>query len=222
MDCYLYSVPSFLVGLAAGFQGIAERNPKEAGLVLRTTWAVAYLLTRGLFPAIVFVGLYYSTLIEVKRPILLIAYSAVCGVGAEVILRSKISITAGGRPGTIDESSRGLFDLLKWYQNYFLTQMGKQLPGKRLGVVNRYLPKMSFPSLCDRVLAQLPALSDEQERKRIDYGLTNYRQNYTEEMKDPKGQDLELKYRTLLAFLIYHSEGGKETLKALLSEQEPN
>lgn len=221
MGWYLYSVPSFIVGLAAGFQGIAERNP--AGLLLRTKWSFLYLLSRGLVPVLVFVGLYYSDLIEVKRPILVIVYSAVCGVGAEVILRSKISITAGGKPGTInDESSRGLFDLLKFYQNYFLTQMGKQLPGKRLAVVNRYLPKMSFPSLCDRVLTHLPALSEEQERTRIYDGLTIYRQKYTEEMKDPKGQDLELKYRTLLAFLIYHSEGGKETLKALLSKQEPN
>ena len=48
-------------------------------------------------------------------------YALACGTGTEVVLRSKVYVKqtqTGG--GNIEELLRGPFDLLRWYQNFFL------------------------------------------------------------------------------------------------------
>ena len=224
MDSYLYSVPSLIVGLAAGFQGIAERYEEEASLALGTRPAVLYLLSRGFVSAIVFYALYSLNFIQTKFSLLIILYSAACGVGSEAFLRSRITIKGGGKPDTVSEELLwGPFNLLKWYQNYWLKEIGKHLPGRRLKVFNKYVPRaMSLAALCDRVQANLPALTDEQERKRIEEGLANLKLRH-DPMKNPgdspeSKMEIERRYRTELAYLIYHTSGGKETLRALLSD----
>jgi hypothetical protein len=224
MDCYLYSVPSFIIGLAAGFQAIIERYEKEATLAVFTPPAIFYLLTRGLFATVLFIVLWHlNYIVQPTLPgVYLLLYSVGCGAVEEAIVRTRISLIGVGKPNINEEFLRGPFDLVKKYQDFFLTETGKFIPGKRLRYVYRFIPRgISFKSLCERIQSNLPALTDSDVKNRIKEGLVNLKQRYKNEAN--RGADtsvLERRYQVEVAFLIYDSAGGKENLKTLLLDPE--
>src|SRR6266581_980679 len=105
---YLYCILAFSVGLLAGFQGIYNRYKKDSLGALGTLPGVAYLLTRGLVPAIVFIVAYAAGLIESQ----LLVWSLGFGLGAETVLRTKFYLGEAQKPGGKIEITRGLADLL--------------------------------------------------------------------------------------------------------------
>jgi hypothetical protein len=218
---FLYLLPSLVVGLASGFQGIAERYTSEASLAVRTTPAVLYLLSRSVVSSLGFLLLYSQGYIQTTSPLRILAYSASCGLGAEAVLRSKFNFTGGGKQDPDDkELLFGVFDGLKWYQDRWLQRIGIHLTSKRLKVFNKFVPKgMGLTALCNRVETNLPALKDENERKTIREGLTNLKAKYADLTQfTGTPEEIELRHRIELGSLIYDSTaGGKETLKTLLS-----
>src|SRR5882724_4571464 len=74
---------SLLVGGLAGFNDLRKRYGEGTGEASRTRVGLSYLAVRGISPAIVFLGLYYSKIIDgsASRAILL-------GAGLEVALRA--------------------------------------------------------------------------------------------------------------------------------------
>jgi hypothetical protein len=223
MRFFLYAAPSLVVGLASGFQGIAERYTEEAGLALRTNPAKLYLLTRGLISLVAFVGIYSAGFFQPTSAPSILLYSAGCGLGLEIVLRSRITIIGGGKPDKAEEELViGLFDLVKWYQNRWLKMIGKHLPRQRLKVFFKYVPQgVSLAVLCDRVQGNLAAISDPEERKRIERGVINLKLKYDPATGSIKGDrsEVERRYRTELASLIYHPTGGQESLRTLFHER---
>lgn len=147
---YLYSLLAFAVGVLAGFQGVYERYQKDSIAGALTFPGIFYLFTRGALPALVFISLYASNLIEDN----LWAMSLACGTGAEVVLRLKLYIgekQTGN--GGFEEILRGPFDLLRWYQDRFLEWIADWLAGSRKDFVKNQLPQgVLFADLCQTVL----------------------------------------------------------------------
>src|SRR6266849_6663922 len=117
---YLYCLLALLVGLLAGFQGIYNRYKKDSMDALGTLPGIAYLLSRGLMPATGFIIVYATGLIETR----LAVWSLGFGLGTETALRTRFYLGDAQKPGgNIEAVSKGLADLLQWYQNRFLESM---------------------------------------------------------------------------------------------------
>src|ERR1700723_3750767 len=132
----LYASLSFLIGAAAGFQGIYERYRKSSGRAVSTFWGILYLLSRGILPTLVFIVVtaHYSI------SNFLWLYALGCGAGAEIILRSQLYIrSVKTEVGAFQEISKGLFDVLRWWQGFFLESISGRLAELRKDAVQRIL-----------------------------------------------------------------------------------
>lgn len=177
---YLYSLVAFVIGGLAGFQGVYERYKKDSPKASTTLAGFSYLLTRALFPATLFGGLYAARLIDSK----LFVTSLACGTGAELFLRTKIFIKQEQKgPGNIEDLLKGPLDLLRWYQNLFLEAASTGLAQSRKAFVDKHLPASAkFHDLCERVLRNIEAynppppglkteiekLKEEFDKKKVD------------------------------------------------------
>lgn len=177
---YLYSLVAFVIGGLAGFQGVYERYKKDSPKASTTLPGFFYLLTRALFPATLFGGLYAAGLIDSK----LLITSLACGAGAEIFLRTKIFIKQEQKaPGNIEDLLKGPLDLLRWYQNLFLEAASTGLAQSRKAFVDKHLPAaVKFQDLCERVLRNIEAynppppdlkteiekLKEEFDKKKVD------------------------------------------------------
>ena len=212
---YLYCRLAFFVRLLAGFQGIYNRYRKDSLDALGTLPGIAYLLSRGLIPATVFVVAYATGLIESRLPV----WSLGFGLGAETALRTKFYLGEAKKPGgNIEEVTRGLADLLQWYQSRFLESMADSLAESRKRFVNAELPKaVSFPELCIRVMDSLPAYPDRQITTDIEAEINKLKAEYgAETAKGLNADTLNHKYRLKLGYLILNM-AGKRGFKTLFS-----
>lgn len=210
---YLYCILAFSVGLLAGFQGIYNRYKKDSLDALGTLPGIAYLLTRGLVPAVVFVIACASGLIQNQLPL----WSLGFGLGAETVLRTKFYLGEAQRPGGKIEITRGLADLLQWYQNRFLESMADSLAESRKRFVNGELPEKSFADLCIQVMNNLPAYPDEQITTEVETGVNKLNAEFKAELA--KGGDpaiVNQKYRLKLGYLVLDT-AGKRGFRTLLS-----
>src|SRR2546423_7463762 len=220
---YLLAIPSFLVGLLAGFQGIHQRYDEDPYNAALTLPGILYLLTRGIVPAAVYVTLYSSNLMP--NPLWL--WSLVCGTaGTELILRTKIFIkedrSAEGAP---HELMYGPFDLLRWYQNLFLESVMKHLPtywgNWAVKVVGEILKdkKMTFNEMCEKIKSNLhfferkpklhQAINQEADKFLAQYDMVVKENQMTQERDE--------KLRHTLCYRILRQGIGESGLRLLLS-----
>jgi hypothetical protein len=208
---YLYSVLSFIVGVLSGFQGIHERYKKDSDDAAFTVPGLAYLFSRGLVPAVIFIALYSSYTID--NPLIL---SVTCGVGAEIILRTKLYIKKEQQGDRSDDLLRGPFDLLRWYQTRCLEVIAYWIAASRKEFVNRHLPEgAGFLVLCDRVLENLQAFPDPRDDIIVD--INELKNKFAEEMlTDNAAVNLERKYCVMLGYKILNL-AGKRGFRILLT-----
>ncbi|HLF84065.1 MAG TPA: hypothetical protein VI837_07830 [Blastocatellia bacterium] len=233
---YLYSIVAFVIGGLAGFQGVYERYRKDSPKASTTLPGFFYLLTRALFPAGIFAGLYASRLVESN----LLVTALGCGTGAELFLRTKIFIKQEQKgPGNIEDLLKGPLDLLRWYQNLLLEAASTSLAQSKKAFVDKHLPAaVPFQDLCERVLRNieaynppLPDLKTEVEKlkgeleKDLDYnreldtmiareiarvaGVQPEAPDLKQAQKITDLDKLERKYRYKLGYLIYNHVGRK-------------
>jgi hypothetical protein len=207
---YLYGILAFLVGLLAGFQGVYNRYKKDSIDALGTLPGVAYLFSRGFVPAAVFIIFHAAGLIQTNLPV----WSVSIGLGGEALLRTKFYLGEIQKPeGKIEEVTRGLADLLQWYQNRFLESIADSLAESRKRFVNTELPQgMSFTELCTRIMNSLPAYPDEQIRGNIEAEINKLKAEHTaENSKGTEAARLDLKYRLKLGYLVLNIAGKRGT-----------
>lgn len=234
---YLYSMVAFVIGGLAGFQGVYERYKKDSSKASTTFPGFFYLLTRALFPAAIFAGLYAYRLVESN----LLVTALACGTGAELFLRTKIFIKQEQKgPGNTEDLSKGPLDLLRWYQNLFLESASTNLAQSKKAFVGKHLPAtIPFQDLCERALGNieaynppLPDLKIEVEKLKEEFEkdagdnsvldtmiareIARVSGVQLEESDFKKAQaandlleKLERKYRYKLGYLIYNQVGRK-------------
>jgi hypothetical protein len=157
-----YVCVSALVGVFAGFQGIYERFASDSWKASITRWGLLYLATRGALAATAFFAV---PLIPVlMQPPILRALAA--GAGAEAILRSRFYFKRSKKKGTtvLQEIIRGPFDLLRFYQDFFLTTIEDNQRWATITLVESIAQRWkSFSDMGTVVERKLFAWGEEQE-----------------------------------------------------------
>jgi hypothetical protein len=204
---YLWTIAAFAVGCLAGFQAVYLRfpaNPLSAALTLPGSF---YLFTRGAVPALIFFFLYYQGLIASYVPLFALAV----GAGWETVLRSQFLVKQTTKEGGgIDELVKGPLDLLRWYQDIFLGQIGTRTARNFLDFVKSHLPAGDFPSLCTRVRTNAGAF--QPPIAGLEESIAKLESEFQADT-DPGKQDT---YRLKLGFVVLHKV-GKESFKTLFS-----
>lgn len=164
-----FGIVSFVIGALAGFQGIYEMYNRDSLGVLLTVPGVFYLASRGAVPAVVFIALYFGARVEGN----LLIWSMVCGTGAEVLLRTKISLRqTQGEDGEFRELLKGPLDLLRWYESLLLDSAAPVIGRKRKRLVeSRIIDELRFLDLYQALANSLPAWPNDDERAAIQNDL---------------------------------------------------
>jgi hypothetical protein len=206
---YVYALIALVIGVAAGFQGVYERYKKGAGKASRTLPGATYLLSRGLLPGAGFVAALNAGYI-VLHPLLT---AVVCGAGAETFLRTQFYVKRREtKSGEKDDVLAGPFDLLRWYQNFFLESAGDNLAKSRLKYVRASVPSdVSFPELCDRLERNLGAWTDARAKQALLEDIAKFRAAYAAASSPSNEQ-----YRMQLGFRVL-DEVGRSGLQTLFS-----
>jgi hypothetical protein len=204
---YLYALVAVTVGVLSGFQAIYVRfpaNPLSATLTLPGSF---YLFTRGAMPALIYFFLYYSGLITAHP----FWFALALGTGWEAVLRSQFLLKQTTKQGGgIDELVKGPLDMLRWYQDIFLGEIGTKTARDILGFVKKNLPAGNFKDLCTRVRTnagafQPPILGLEEAIAKLD-----------NEFDSDNSSEKEYAYRLKLGFTVLHRV-GEESFKTLFS-----
>lgn len=192
-----WALLSFAIGAAAGFQGLYQRYPHSARAAVFTVPAGLYLLSRGALPA----SFFCSSVVTATRQWAFSpwVWSAIVGASAEIVLRSQYYVMQTGAGAKRRDLTKGPLDLLRWWENMFLTWAGTGACRRRLRLMNRCLPAGTFPQLCHTVRTNLPALSDPTLAAEIDAAMTRLRKEYD---AGPKDTDWEEEFRHKLGFLV--------------------
>src|SRR5947209_3742032 len=145
----LYAGIAFLFGIAAGFQGVYERYRSTPALACTSMYGIAYLLTRGGAPAVIY---YFAADTHWEKASPLLA-AVGCGIGVEAFARSKFYIgqkeSDGGEKVPL---MVGGFDFLRWYQSYFLERIDPAIGRRRKRQVRGVLKGVkSFPEMRNQV-----------------------------------------------------------------------
>jgi hypothetical protein len=230
---YLLAIPSFVIGLLAGFQGIYERYDADPYKAARTLPGILYLLTRGVIPATVYLVLYDAH--QLPNPLWF--WSLVCGTaGTELILRAKFFIKEErSAEGVSRELMYGPLDLLRWYQNLFLKSIRGKLPTYRGEEIREYIRKiltdgmafpdgMTFPEMCEKVKNNLYYYDSEPKiQQAIMRDVEKYQAEYEAKVKteakvetDEKRPELDIVFQYKLGYSIMRHV-GERGLKLLLS-----
>jgi hypothetical protein len=201
---YLYSLLSFFIGVAAGFQGIYERYYKDSLSASLTLPGLAYLLSRGAIPALLFGILYGYRFVERALPLQALA----CGTGAELVLRSRVYLRQAQKDDGVEELLRGPFDLLRWYQSLFLESIADSLARVRQRFVQAHLPEGDFENLCDAVSNNLDAWPEAAIRSDIETAVNRLKKDFEAEARaGSSALELDQKYRFKLGYLLLNKVG---------------
>jgi hypothetical protein len=218
---YLLAIPSFIIGLLAGFQGIYERYDADPYKAARTPPGLLYLLTRGIIPATVYLLLYDAQLL----PNPLWFWSLVCGTaGTELILRAKFFIKEErSAEGVSRELMYGPLDLLRFYQNLFLKSIRKYLPAYRGEEIRESVSKiltdgMSFAEMYEWVENNLYYYDSEAKiQDAIRQAIGRYRADYeAKAAQDEMTPELDKVFQYKLGYTIMRHV-GERGLRLLLS-----
>ena len=202
---FLYALEAFVIGAAAGLQGIHGRYRNDLFGAASSPFGSLYLVTRGFVPAGIFGGLYATGLIQNG----LWWQALVCGAGAETFLRLKVQIT--------DEKARGPFDLLQWFQNLFLEQIAGRLAERRKELMQEELPEnVSYLDLCNTVKMNLGAWPNPDERRAIEKYVNENLARFQANQVTAQDKDrLDKQHKHQLGYFILNKT-GKKGLRTLL------
>jgi len=212
---YLFAILSFVIGALAGFQGIYEFYGTYSSRALRVLPGITYLFTRGLFPAIVFSLLYYYRAIQQ----LLWLEAIGCGLGWELLVRSKIYVKKVQRSGeSPEELFRGLFDLVRWYQGLFLKSIDDSFAKEKIAFVRKTLPQgVKFLPLCDRITSRIEAWTDVKVKSVVINEIAARRRSFA----GTALEDLDEKYRYTLSYFLLNQAGiSRESFKTLVRSDD--
>ena len=135
-------------GVLAGFQGLHQRYAHESFRLAYRWWGLLYLLSRGVIPMIVFLIGHDSFGEGVGGPITALAL----GASTEMLLRTKLFLAQREEDGRVEDLLIGPFNLLRWYQDLFLDQMGPTCVEIRIASARQLVPNdLSFEDLLQRV-----------------------------------------------------------------------
>jgi hypothetical protein len=216
-----YALVAFVIGVLAGFQGIYERFRKSSWDACRTLLGVLYLLTRGLFAAIVY-GTVSATPFLTDHPFW---RALICGAGAEVVLRSKFYVKRIDKgAGNFEDLIRGPLDLLRWYQDLFLTTIEDNKVKPKIRKVQQIVSRWnSFPLMHERfeerILGFKRTLPEVIELKKA---VANLNAKYRDDCQKAGGKldsSLDRNYRYRLCYTIDDSLDEKG-LNTIFEEQQ--
>jgi hypothetical protein len=194
---YWLSLLAFGVGVLAGFQALHNRYPQESQALAVKPIGLTYLGLRGAVPA----SLYCIFLGQVMVPPWALALGL--GVSTELVLRIKFFIKENQKAdGTLEQILAGPFDLLKWYQDFFLSKLGVDLGDIRLKAVKRLIPKnLSFEDLCRRITDRLDILEDPAVRQKIADAVKAQQEEFAKDATTAAGEK-ETRYKDRLGFAL--------------------
>jgi hypothetical protein len=215
---YSWSVLAFTFGALAGYQGIYDVYGPDSNRALRAFPGVLYLLTRGGLPALVFIALYQYGVIK-QFPWL---QAAACGAGWEIFLRSRIYVRQVRSGGGMEELFRGPFDLLRWYQNLFLTGIDNRLAKEKIAFVANALPAgVDFPALVDQVLGRLDAWSNREITAKLQKVIAKLTTEFERELAEKHTPEkTDQKYRYQLCYALTN-ELGRDGTQTILKIDSP-
>jgi len=206
---YLYALLSFAVGLLSGLQSVYSRYPTDSFSAAMTLPGGSYLLTRGALPGIAFAVLYGSGTIQSR----LFLFALGIGVGWESILRSQFLLKQSPKPGGgIDELVKGPLDLLRWYQDLFLTSIDTKKARKSLQFVKKNLPAGDFKALCTKVRDQAAVFQNPPAG--LQEAISKLVAEFDADSSEPTAKNE--RYRLRLGFVVLQ-KAGKENFQTLFS-----
>lgn len=204
---YWWTLAALAVGVLAGFQGIYNRYPLESISLLSAPPGLLYLATRGLVPSATYCAIVASRQsIPIPPPL----FALCLGVGVELVLRMRFFVRENTKAdGGTSELMFGPFNLLKWYQDWFLTRLGVYVGDVRKECVNTLLPEdKSFLELCELIDDRRDLLQADQKAE-VNKVVARHKKLFA----DGKIPDPRAKVRLALALL---NVVGKRELSQLI------
>jgi hypothetical protein len=151
------------IGLLSAGQAIQSKQGSDFFSALSTAWGSVYWLSRGLVPAATYLVWYFAQ----HPPAHSVLAATLCGLGSEAFLRTKLYVgqappsTSGGKA---EDIFVGLFNLIEWYQAYFLKRSGIALAKRRRKLVSEMLKATSdFRTLSRHVKASAASLNEDEK-----------------------------------------------------------
>lgn len=163
---YWWAVLAASVGLLAGLQGVVERYPKDIRGAACSRPGLVYLLSRAILPTVFFFLIHPVAELHPA----LVAISV--GIGIEAFLRSRVYVKRRiNDDGTTQEIHIGPAELLRFYQDFWLTRAGFVVAFRRRDFVLSNLPaNLTAADIALRVRDRLRIvnLPDDQRTRVID------------------------------------------------------
>jgi hypothetical protein len=183
-----YIFVAFFIGFASGFRSIYEKFASESIRVLWTWSGFFYSFSRGLIPVAVY--LIWRHFKESGHDSF---FSALwCGFGSELFLRSRIYFGERKTPKGNIELSKGLFDLVKWYQFLLLKNSGEILADERRKFNEKLMMgQTDFLKLCSRARVNAKAWPIDTEKKGLLELIGKFQKDFESESKDLSGDVLQ-------------------------------
>ena len=198
---------AFLAGLAAGFQGVYEKFKKRSVQATLTMPGLCYMATRAALPSGLFLA--NQTGHFIGGPPWLQAI--LIGVSSEAVIRSRFYIKQTEAAGKAEELSRGMFDLLRFYQNIFLDAASAGLARKTKRFVSSKLPTGTFVDLYQAVSSNLDAWQDDPTRQEIQTKVSQLMKAFTDDT-DVATRDERFRFKLGYLILSHVGQSGFDTL----------
>ena len=216
---YLWAIIAFAFGALAGYQGIYDFYGPQSKKALVLLPGIAYLLSRGAFPALAFSVLYGYRLIAHD----LWLQSVLCGSSWELFVRSKWyvkKIRGGGKE--LEDLYKGPLDIVRAYQTLFLKAIDPHFAKRKIAFAKANLEEgLSYSELANRVIEGLSAWSDEDTKAKVQSLVESYSTPCEKELANPKQQtaaQINLKYNYRLCHTLVR-ELGEDATKILIESK---
>jgi|SRR5579859_6330939 len=217
---YLWAGIAFAFGALAGYQGIYDFYGPQSKKALVLVPGVAYLLSRGAFPALAFSILYGYGLIAHN----LWLQSAICGSSWELFVRSKWyvkKIPGGGKE--LEDLYKGPLDLVRAYQTLFLKAIDPHFAKRKIAFAKANLEEgLTYSELANRVMDGLSAWSNEDTKTKVQSLVEGYSKPCEKELANPGQQtvaQINLKYNYRLCHTLVR-ELGEDAAKILIESKK--
>jgi hypothetical protein len=198
---YLYCMIAFVVGMGAGYQGIHERYGSYSGRAWRFAPGLIYILSRGLVPAAIFVGLYhYGQFTQ-----FLWLEAAACGTAWELFARTKFFVKQTEDDGKTKDIYKGPFDLVQFYQSIFLAKIDGYCVEDKIKFMQENLPKNpQFIAVRNQVVLRVDGYANQATITTLKGGVQNLTDEFNQEIAKGSPNTSELE-----AYLLLDERGRK-------------
>ncbi len=203
---WCWCILSLLFGLLAGYKGIYDRYHDFVAPVVRSPWAITYLVIRGVIPSCVFIAVYVTGYFKAWLPL----WAAITGAGVETVLRTGFlwkqkQLTADGSVST--DLLIGPFQILNWFQDRCL-ENAKEAWQEAANVAadqartdaETAVAGATFKDLLARVQLHLDAYTPEIMTK-LSPQITKLKAEFSAE-QTPLAPEMDRRYCLKLAYLL--------------------